>query len=183
MDVFRSKTDDSIRALGELPLFARCSKKDLALVANLCVQLSFEKGRVLSTSGSPGREWLVIRDGLAKATREGRTVVVLGRGDCVGEVALLDRCLHSLTVVAETAVTAYVFSPREFWSLLELSPAIGGAIAASVAHRLRDVEAANVSGAMELTHEASWTSSESGSRTSWPGIEARLERRFKSHLP
>jgi CRP-like cAMP-binding protein len=137
----RTKTDEKIRTLSTVGLFANCTKRELRDVAQLCVPLSVDEGSVLTVEGSPGQECLVIADGKAQVTIGGQSVGVVGPGECVGEMALLDRGPRTATVTAQTSMGLYVLSSREFQALLEVSPVVARKVAAILARRLRALEA------------------------------------------
>ena len=69
-----------------------------------------------------GSEFVIIEDGLGGVSRgqdfETRLLSVLGSGDFVGEISLLERTPRSATVTALTEVRAYVSTPSEFRGLL-----------------------------------------------------------------
>jgi CRP/FNR family cyclic AMP-dependent transcriptional regulator len=131
----RISSDGKVEALRRVRLFSHCTRRELTVLAGLCAPLSFKPGRVLAREGTSGQEWLVISDGLARVTLDGRTTGFVGPGDSVGDVALLRRCRHPLTVTAETSLGAYVFTPLEFWSVLELCPKVRAGLGAAVVDR------------------------------------------------
>jgi CRP/FNR family cyclic AMP-dependent transcriptional regulator len=63
-----------------VPLFARCTKKELELIAAEATELALPSGRVLTTQGQRGREFIVIADGTAEVRKNGRLVARLGPG-------------------------------------------------------------------------------------------------------
>lgn len=132
----RINRDERVRALREIPLFAGCPRRETEKVASLCAPLTVRSDRLLAEEGTPGREWIVISDGRARLTLGGLTVGFAGRGDSVGDIALLTGSPHALSATSDTPVSAYVFTPQEFWSLLEFCPTIAGAITAQVSRRL-----------------------------------------------
>jgi CRP/FNR family cyclic AMP-dependent transcriptional regulator len=75
-----------------------------------------------------GSEFVIIKDGLVGVSRgrdvETRLLSVLGSGDFVGEIALLERAPRSATVTALTEVSAYVSTPYEFRGLLAQAPSL-----------------------------------------------------------
>ncbi len=132
---------DRLRALSNVWLFAYCDKKELRQLARLCTEFSVDEGFVLITEGKRGHECFVIVEGKAQVSIGARPVGVVGAGECVGEMALLDRGPRTATVTARTPMTLYVLSPAEFHSMLEVSPTIATKIATSLARRLRAYEA------------------------------------------
>ena len=74
---------------------------------------------------------MVIVDGTARVTRDtgaGTTVVAtVGRGDVVGEMALLDGPRpgrRTATVTAVTDLEFYVLTPGEFRQVMETAPSV-----------------------------------------------------------
>ena len=139
--MIRTKADDKIRALSGVGLFDSCNKRELREVAHLCSPLSADEGFVLTVEGGPGRECFIIADGKAEVTIGGDPVGVVGAGECVGEMALLDRGPRTATVTTQTPMHLYVLSTSEFQALLTVSPIIGRKVAATLARRLRALEA------------------------------------------
>jgi CRP-like cAMP-binding protein len=136
----RSKTDEKVRALSSVGLFAGCNKKELQAIARLCTPLSMQEGFVLTSEGAAGRECFIIADGKAAVMIHGYPVGEVGPGDCVGEMALLDGGTRNATVTAQTPMETYVLSSREFQTLVQVSPTITNKIAAALARRLRAAE-------------------------------------------
>ncbi|HWE54292.1 MAG TPA: cyclic nucleotide-binding domain-containing protein [Acidimicrobiales bacterium] len=136
----KTGTDQKVEALANVGLFTVCNQRELKEMARLCTSLSVDEGFVLATEGGSGRECFVIADGTALVTIGGEPVGVVGPGECVGEMALLDRGPRTATVVAQTPMTLYVLSAHEFHTMLGLSPGIATKVAASVARRLRAYE-------------------------------------------
>jgi CRP-like cAMP-binding protein len=132
----RIKSDKRVIELRPMPLFSHCTSNQLAVVANIGAELSLGPGRVLAREGRAGREWLLIAAGLARVTIDGWTTAFVGPGDSVGDFALLRRCPHPATVMAETSLRAYVFNPREFWSVIDLCPTVGAALQARIVDHL-----------------------------------------------
>ncbi len=83
MGVFR---DD----LAELPLFSEVSRSEMAVVRRHLTPLRIPAGRVLVQEGTRGDEFMIIAHGEATVSQGGHIVATLGRGDLVGEMALLD---------------------------------------------------------------------------------------------
>jgi CRP-like cAMP-binding protein len=135
---------EKVRTLGTLALFASLSERELRVVADLCAPFAVDKGRVLITERTPGQECFLIAEGTALVTIKAFPIATLGRGDFVGEMALLDGGRRTATVTALTPMDTFVFSAREFRSLLYVSPTIARRIAANLARRLRATQADDV---------------------------------------
>jgi CRP/FNR family transcriptional regulator, cyclic AMP receptor protein len=135
-------TDETIQTLSRMALFAGCNQRELREVARLCTPLRIEEGFVLTTEGTPAHECFLIVDGKAQVALGGRPIGMVGAGECVGEMALVDGGCRTATVTAVTPMNTYLVSGHDFYSLLKVSPTILRKLAATIAHRLRVLEAA-----------------------------------------
>jgi len=128
--------------IGGLDLFSGCTRAQLDRIGSLTTQLTIPEGQVLITEGDPGMEFIVILSGTARVTRrtaDGETVVAeVGRGDFLGEMALLAKSRRTATVTATSDLVVLVSSVGEFHSILEIAP--------SVARTVRQVSFARASG-------------------------------------
>jgi carbonic anhydrase/acetyltransferase-like protein (isoleucine patch superfamily) len=98
---------DAVRLLRGLAVFEGLSEAELARVAAVCRKQSFKRGEVITTQGAFESETFVVRVGLVEVSvAEGSeqpptaatTLLSLGRGQVVGEMALVDHGPRSATV-------------------------------------------------------------------------------------
>jgi len=73
----------------------------------------FQKGDALMTQGSPGREVLLILDGVTEISVDGEVVAEAGPGSILGERAALEGGLRTASVVATTPVRVAVTEAQE----------------------------------------------------------------------
>ena len=125
-----------IELISHVPLFERCSKRELEAIASLADQVEREEGRVLVREGELGREFWVVVDGIAEVSRDGQTLAALGAGDFFGEIALVSNVPRTATVTAASAFVGLVISSRDFWTLLDESPKTQRKILEAVGDRL-----------------------------------------------
>ena len=92
--------NDRQKLLGQVPLFAACSDKELERLARLAEVVDFPAGQTLMSEGDMGHEFFVIIDGEVGVVIGGDTVAKLGPGQYVGETALLDPGPRTATVTA-----------------------------------------------------------------------------------
>jgi CRP-like cAMP-binding protein len=130
--------------LRTVPLFSRCTDKELAELSSLVTTLTMPAGKVIVQQGQPGNEFVVIVDGFAVVSIDGQTVATLGPGDFFGEIALLDGGPRTATVTAESDLVAGVMSHAEFASLLMDVPVVTRGILRGLAARLRATDASLV---------------------------------------
>jgi CRP-like cAMP-binding protein len=124
----RRADDDWPYNLRRLSLFRDCPDEELHDICNLFTWVRLRPGSVLIREDRPGMEFVVIADGSVGVTRGQlhctKVLSVLGPGDFVGEMALLDGTLRSATVTAITTVSLFVATPGEFHVLLQRSPSV-----------------------------------------------------------
>lgn len=126
--------------LSDVPLFAGCSKKQLATIARCGSEMEVPDGKELTRQDESSREAFVIIDGRAIVRRNGRKVAELGPGDTIGELGLLDRGRRSATVVADGPLRILVIGSREFSALLNEVPAIAQKLLVNLAGTVRGLD-------------------------------------------
>ena len=119
-----------------VPLFARCSKKELAKIAGIADEIDIPEGKVLTREGDRGREFFVVLEGSADVGRDAQSFPSLGTGDFFGEIALVTDKARTATVTATTPMRMLVITDRAFRELLRNSPEIQSKVLAAVADRL-----------------------------------------------
>jgi len=131
--------------LRELSLFADASRSQLRLIGRQLTRLNVPAGTVLVREGAFGDEFMVILEGEADVSQGGGTIATLGRGDLVGEMALLEhergRGRRNATVTARTDMVIYAGSPAEFRQILATAP--------TVAAKVRDTASARAGARVE----------------------------------
>jgi CRP/FNR family transcriptional regulator, cyclic AMP receptor protein len=127
--------------LGSVPLFSGLTAKELKTIGGLTQEVSFTVGAELTKQGSVGYECLIIVEGQAKVERDGVLLSVLGPGDYVGELAMIDKGVRTATVTAVTDVSAVVMGPREFTTALAEVPTLSRKLLIELAQRVRALDA------------------------------------------
>ncbi len=112
-------------------IFKGLSADELEQIAALCSPRKLQKGEDLVRKGDPGEEFFIITRGsvaviLASGSPTPRTVVHLGEGQIIGEMALIDQGLRSATVRAnEDPTEVQVIRNADFLALCERNTKIG----------------------------------------------------------
>jgi CRP-like cAMP-binding protein len=132
----RLRRDAKIERIAKVPLFSRCSKRELGQIGTLADEIDLAAGTVAVREGAYGQEFFIIESGKAEVSKKGKVVATLGPGDFFGEIALLHNAPRNATVTAKTPVEALVVSHRDFASLLATSPQIQSKILQALAERL-----------------------------------------------
>jgi CRP-like cAMP-binding protein len=125
-----------VERLRKIPLFAHCSKRELAGLAGLVDELELPEGQTLAREGERGKEFLVLADGIADVASGGAVVNRLGPGDFFGEISLVTGEPRTATVTTRSPSRLLIFSAPAFRSLLHDAPGIRSRVLAAAARRL-----------------------------------------------
>jgi CRP/FNR family transcriptional regulator, cyclic AMP receptor protein len=128
--------DRKVELISRVPLFSKCSKRDLQQIASVADEVDLPEGKQLTREGDRGREFFVILDGAAEVRRNGRKVNTLGKGDFLGEIALVSKSPRTATVTTTKPTRALVITDQAFGGLLRKSPQIQTGIVEALAERL-----------------------------------------------
>jgi CRP-like cAMP-binding protein len=135
----RPTTRDWARVLGELPLFASVSKRQLNKVAELAKVSRHPAGTVVIQQGDEGDSFHLILSGRARVLGKPRARI-LRTGDYFGEMALLDGAPRSATIMADSELQTMRIPRKAFLRLLQREPAITVAMLGELAGRVRALE-------------------------------------------
>jgi CRP-like cAMP-binding protein len=122
--------------IGEVPLFAGLSKRELERVALLADEIGIRAGETLIAEGARGREFFVLVDGSVGVTRGGRTLRKPSGGSFFGEIALVSDVPRTATVTALTDLRVLVITDRAFRALMREVPSIALKVMATLGERL-----------------------------------------------
>ena len=132
----RLRKDAKTELLRRVPLFANCSKRELAAIGGIADEIDLREGKELTRQGAPGREFFVVIEGTADVMKDGQKVNSLGSGDFFGEIALVHHGPRTATVTATSPVRALVITERNFKRLLNEQPEIQSKVMVALAERL-----------------------------------------------
>jgi MFS family permease len=107
-----------ISLLRSLPVFRCLPAPALEGVARALEPVAYIPGAVILQEGDPGDRFYAIAHGRVEIRQGGRTIATAGRGDGLGEVALLRDGPRTATAVATTAVTAYALDRASFLAVV-----------------------------------------------------------------
>jgi CRP-like cAMP-binding protein len=138
----RNDTDDRLKSI---PIFSELSKKELRTVSRLMTAIDVKEGRALTRQGEAGREFMIITEGTAVVRRGGRKIAELGKGDFVGELAVLSGAPRTADVIATSDMMLETLTRREFMSLLDESSGIAKKILIGAVKRLHELESSKTS--------------------------------------
>jgi CRP/FNR family cyclic AMP-dependent transcriptional regulator len=131
--------------LQSVALFSGLTGEELEAVARICQERTYPAGSTIIQQGDTGDEMYVIEAGqvdiLLVGYRSERPVVVLGKGQILGEMSLVDHGYRSATARTTEPTTVQVISQDDFTSLCERDNHIGYVVmrnlAADISFKLR----------------------------------------------
>ncbi|CAB4690480.1 MAG: cyclic nucleotide-binding domain-containing protein [Actinobacteria bacterium] len=103
-----------IRLLRSVPLFASLPALETEALARRSLLVERADGEALMRQGEPGDQYVVIADGTVEVTIDGRPIRTMGRGEGLGEIALLADIPRTATVVAQGPVSTLVVERSAF---------------------------------------------------------------------
>jgi len=125
--------------LAQVDLFKRCTNKDLEALADIVEDESVDAGTLICEQGRVAEASFVVVEGEASVMVGDEIVGIVGPGESVGEMGLLDHLPRSATVTARTAMRLYRIDADRFAKLLE-SSAISRGLLEQLSLRIRDLE-------------------------------------------
>ena len=134
-----ARRQELIDHLRNVPLFSRCSGRELRIVARHADAIHLPEGSVLFEEGDTGDAFYVVLEGTAEVRRgTGRRLNSVGVGGWFGELALLDAAPRSASVVATSELEVAVLGARIFRTLLRELPTISERMLSALAGELRE---------------------------------------------
>ena len=128
----------TVELLRHVPLFAGVDPAHLQVLSFAAVRHVLQKGQTLYRAGDPGTSGYLVVSGTAQATARDSVEVVatIERGAFLGELAMLAKLPHHLTVTAISTLTVNVIGNDLFLKLMSEFPEAGTRIVETVAAKL-----------------------------------------------
>lgn len=132
--------------LKRVHLFRGLSQEEFEAVAGLCQPRQLEPGELVIEQNTTGKEMYIIGEGSVDVFISGlenaRSLVMLGKGQVIGEMALIDQGYRSASVRAtEEGASLYLIESEAFYELCRQNNHIGFVVmrnlAIDVAFKLR----------------------------------------------
>lgn len=127
---------ERVAQLSKVPLFANCSKRELARLLSRVRTESVEAGHTLFVEGAPSSNLYVIVAGSAIVRKNGRRIARLGPGDVVGELSVILGGPQTATVEADTPIDWLVLNRASLRKAIDEVPGLGWSLLQAVAARL-----------------------------------------------
>lgn len=128
-----------------VPLFSELTAFQLSQLADAVTKRRVKRGEKIVEQGQKSDALFIILAGRARvllADRRGREVIldVLGPGDYIGEISLVDGKSHSATVQAEVQCDMLVLGQADFNHCLDENHAMAKSVIQGLAYRLRKAD-------------------------------------------
>ena len=134
---------DLLEFLGTVKMFKDFEESELREVMRGLNRKSFKKDEIIAQEGKPGQSMFIIGEGQVRVSRHSESgarivLALLGPGEIVGEMSLLDNSPRSADVVAQDGSATVFALPREVFRTLvkegtpEGAPLLGGIVVALV---------------------------------------------------
>jgi serine phosphatase RsbU (regulator of sigma subunit) len=123
-----------------------------ALVAEIDARLeevSLAAGELLFGEGEDGDAVYLVVEGCLRLESDGMTLIRRSRGDCVGEIALIDDEPRSAAAIADTPVRLLRWERRDFQQTLDADPEVARGIFKMLTGKLRE----DIKSTVRLTQE------------------------------
>jgi MFS family permease len=127
-----------IALLRSLRLFRDLPAPTLEGLAASLQRVPLEPGAVVIREGDAGDHYYVIADGSLAISRHGRPLGVRGRGDGVGEIALLNNIARTATVTVTVPTVLYALERDDFLGAVSRHPNTSRTASAIAGERLVD---------------------------------------------
>ncbi|HZO61542.1 MAG TPA: cyclic nucleotide-binding domain-containing protein [Gaiellaceae bacterium] len=137
----RLRKDAKVSVLARVPLFERCSGRQLAKIASIAREVDYPAATPVVRQGKPGDDFFVVVEGEADVRQGARKLATLRPGSFFGEIALVTGSRRTATVTSGTPLRALVISSGEFRRLLQDSPDIQARILEEIGTRLEQLSA------------------------------------------
>lgn len=116
--------------LKRVQLFANLEPDELEQLAAICQEKTVGSGELIISQNTTGKEMYIVAQGSAEVYIQGltdaRSLVVLGKGQVIGEMALIDQGYRSASVRAtREGASLYVIESEAFYKLCNENNHIG----------------------------------------------------------
>ena len=115
--------------ISEIPLFDSLNVDETKRIEKWLVYREIEKGSIVYKQGSEGRSVCFVVEGKLSVIRRADdgdvTIATVGKGESVGEMAIIDGLTRSADVLAESDTSVLILKREDFETLVSEQPDIG----------------------------------------------------------
>jgi protein phosphatase len=130
--------DAKLDALSRVPLFSRCTRRELAFIAREGDEVSVRAGKTLIRQGRPGDTFYIQLEGESEVVIDGKRRRVMKPGDFFGEISMIDRGVGTATVTTLTDGRLFVMSHSQFRDAIKASDQLMVKVLLAMGARLRE---------------------------------------------
>ena len=123
--------------LKSIDLFQQIPVTILTKIGQISEQINFKKGQKIFSMGDKGNSMFVIIKGKVDIVQNSKSIAILDKGSCIGEMAILDNQPRSADALTLSECTLLKIDQSPFYELLELRPEIMKQILRILTKRLR----------------------------------------------
>lgn len=124
--------------LKSVPLFQSIPGKDLSRVAQIAEEVRYTSNENIFKEGEPGHSMYIIVDGEILIHRNVKKIATLKKGDCLGEMAILDQEPRSADATVNNEAILLKINQEGFYELMSGNLEIMRGILKLLTNRLRD---------------------------------------------
>ena len=129
--------DPKLAALSRVPLFARCTRKELEFIAREGDEVNVGPGKTLIRQGRPGDTFYIQLEGTSEVKVDGKRRRIMNPGDFFGEISMIDRGAGTATVTTLTAGRLFVMSHAQFRDAIKANDTLMVKVLLAMGERLR----------------------------------------------
>lgn len=134
-------TDEILRILNGIPDFASMSPELLKIIAEVCLQRTYQPGEFVFLEGEPCMGLYIAQQGWLRAVKtnpSGRELVVryVGPGETFNEIGVLSAGVNLISVEALEQVRVIIIPRQAVLDMLEKHPGLAKAIIQNLAGRI-----------------------------------------------
>ena len=104
------KVKDAVDFMLHLPFFGNFTKEHIKELISTSKIAKVRKGKVIVAEGEIDDTFYIILSGKVKIKKGGKTILVIGHGECFGEMAYISGQARAATVIAETDCILLIIS-------------------------------------------------------------------------
>lgn len=140
-----SKFRENARFLGQIALFSELTPEEVSWAARIAQERVYKKGGSIFFEGDPGGAMFIIKEGAVKIYKlspdgKEKTLAIVSKGDCFGEMSLLDGFPRSAAAQALEDSRLLMLGREDFLKLLTANPQVALKIIRILTARLREAD-------------------------------------------
>lgn len=131
-------TIERVAILRQVSLFESVPDMLLATIAQIMLERPLEQNETFITEGEIDPSLYIIVEGHVRVHSQGQTIITLGPGQSVGELAVLDPEPRSASVTAEDEALLFCLEKEAFDEIMSDRYEIAAGVIKALCHRIRE---------------------------------------------